>query len=70
MLFPNPTSSEINIKSDKSIFQLRIYDSYGKLIIKSGQTQNINIEKFPQGIYTFELKFTDGSFSTKKIIKY
>ena len=70
MLFPNPTSSEINIKSDKSIFRLRIYDSYGKLIIKSGQTQNINIEKFPQGIYTFELKFTDGSFSTKKIIKY
>lgn len=70
LLYPNPTSSKINVKSDKSISRLRIFDVFGRIVIKTSQTQNINIEKFNPGIYSVELMFLDGSFTTQKIIKY
>ena len=70
VLYPNPTSSKINVKSDKSISQLRIFDVFGRIVLKTSQTKNINIEKFTPGIYSVDLMFLDGSFATKKIIKY
>ena len=70
LLYPNPTSSKINVKSDKSISRLRIFDVFGRIVLKTSQTQNINIEKFNPGIYSVELMFLDGSFTTQKIIKY
>ena len=70
LLYPNPTSSKINVKSDKSISRLRIFDVFGRIVMKTSQTQNINIEKFNPGIYSVELMFSDGSFTTQKIIKY
>ena len=70
LLYPNPTSSKINVKSDKSISRLRIFDVFGRIVMKTSQTQNINIEKFNPGIYSVELMFLDGSFTTQKIIKY
>ena len=70
LLYPNPTSSKINVKSDKSISRLRFFDIFGRIVMKTTQTQNINIEKFNPGIYSVELMFLDGSFTTQKIIKY
>ena len=70
VLYPNPTSSKINVKSDKSISQLRIFDIFGRIVLKTNQTKNINIEKFNPGIYSVDLMFLDGSLATKKIIKY
>ncbi len=70
LLYPNPTSSKINVKSDKSISRLRIFDIFGRIVLKTSQTQNINIEKFNPGIYSVELMFLDGSFTTQKILKY
>ena len=70
LLYPNPTSSKINVKSDKSISRLRVFDIFGRIVMKTNQTQNINIEKFNPGIYSVELIFLDGSFTTQKILKY
>ena len=70
LLYPNPTSSKINVKSDKSISRLRVFDIFGRIVMKTTQTQNINIEKFNPGIYSVELIFLDGSFTTQKILKY
>ncbi len=70
LLYPNPTSSRINVKSDKSISRLRVFDIFGRLVMKTTQIQNINIEKFNPGIYSVELIFLDGSFTTHKILKY
>ncbi len=70
LLYPNPTSSRINVKSDKSISRLRVFDFFGRLVMKTTQIQNINIEKFNPGIYSVELIFLDGSFTTHKILKY
>ena len=70
LLYPNPTSSKINVKSDKSISRLRVFDIFGRIVMKTTQIQNINIEKFNPGIYSVELIFLDGSFTTRKILKY
>ena len=70
LLYPNPTSSRINVKSDKSISRLRVFDIFGRIVMKTNQTQNINIEKFNPGVYSVELIFLDGSFTTQKILKY
>ena len=70
LLYPNPTSSKINVKSDKSISRLRVFDIFGRIVMKTTQIQNINIEKFNPGIYSVELIFLDGSFTTQKILKY
>ena len=70
LLYPNPTSSKINVKSNKSISRLRVFDIFGRIVMKTNQTQNINIEKFNPGVYSVELIFLDGSFTTQKILKY
>ena len=44
--------------------------NYHYLIAELFVSTNINIEKFTPGIYSVDLMFLDGSFATKKIIKY
>jgi hypothetical protein len=53
-IFPNPANSVINLKSDKEIGLVTIYNSFGEIVfqnkISSTQTQ-LDISKFPNGIY-------------------
>lgn len=68
-LYPNPVTSQLNIKSEKLIHQVKIYDFMGKLKMASDKSHDINVSDLTAGFYFIELYFSDGNFSIEKFIK-
>jgi hypothetical protein len=52
VIFPNPTSDVFHIRSSKNetIFDIEVYDSFGRFLLKSNQNQ-IDLTGFENGIY-------------------
>lgn len=71
LIYPNPTTDIINLKSTENIEDLYLIDISGKLIL-SEQVQNkvhqINMGNLPSGIYFLKIK-TDTKIETQKIVK-
>lgn len=67
VVFPNPTSSFINIKSKLPISKIEIFDLLGKNILTSRAQNQIDISNLQSGIYLIKFSSDIGS-STKKII--
>ena len=70
-VYPNPSSSEITIKSEQgTIQQLTIFNLYGSIVYKSELETNshsVNISQFNEGIYFINVKVGD-KLQTKKLI--
>jgi hypothetical protein len=69
-IYPNPTTDNIiiNEKTDIKIENINIYNTLGKLIIKT-KNNAINLSNFENGLYLFNIKLKNGKQVTKKIIK-
>lgn len=71
LLFPNPVSSFVNVKSDFIIKSIDLYDALGRIIETSLINQKvgvINIENKSKGIYYLKVKTAQGS-NLEKILK-
>jgi hypothetical protein len=66
-IFPNPLKSELNIISDNNMFDIRIFDKMGRLILKDSNTKKINIENLSSGLYMTQIVFNSKSFVYKFI---
>lgn len=69
-IYPNPATSNINIKASSAITQLEMYNILGKKVLsKKNDTQNLSIDvsNFAKGMYLIKAK-TDDYLVTKKII--
>ncbi|MDD2636105.1 MAG: T9SS type A sorting domain-containing protein [Bacteroidales bacterium] len=76
MLYPNPASDEITVKSEKHIdkaLDFIIYDIFGKIIysgvINKDET-NIGIEDFAPGIYFIKIFANSDKRNSIKFLKY
>ncbi len=70
ILFPNPTSSNIQIKLplNISLNKISVYDQTGKLIkIQSENLEFVDVENVESGMYFAEISTSEG-ITTKKII--
>lgn len=67
-IYPNPTKGEINIKTDKNIKSSTIFDMTGKSLLQNNN-EKADISSLPKGAYLLKVIFTDGSSSTRSIIK-
>lgn len=68
-LFPNPTTSILNIKIPNSTLQKAvIYNPNGQLI-KQYTTTEMNLRSLPTGIYFLKIITTEGIIFTKKVVK-
>lgn len=66
-LYPNPTTSILNISYNINLDEVELFDLNGTQLILESKTQ-IDMSLFPEGIYL--LRLTKGNdFITKKIIK-
>ncbi len=67
---PNPSQDFININFPQSIssFTSEIYDITGKLVLKSNNTEQLDISKLHSGVYILKIQ-TDSGAVTKRIIK-
>ena len=67
-VYPNPTSGLINIDTKKSVKQIKIYNSLGKLSLSTKNTV-ININEFSNGIYYLSVQFETGEIEREKLMK-
>lgn len=72
-IYPNPSLSTVNIEFPETNFILRLFDIYGKLLVKIENTEqksplSLNLEEFQSGVYIVELENT-GEKRQFKIVK-
>ena len=68
LIYPNPTSSILNIKANHSIEEVRILDLSGKVILKSRNTA-IDVSKLSNGVYLMTIEAANDQTTTKRFIK-
>ncbi len=61
-LYPNPTSTQINIVSSAIEFIVRITDNSGRVILESKNSKQIDVSSFASGLYI--LSYQDGESSS------
>ena len=71
-IYPNPASSQLNILSNDYIYEMRIYDLTGKIILNNSNMNtklvHINISTFTPGIYIAKILDYKGNIFAEKII--
>lgn len=67
-VYPNPATDVVNIKSDKKIDLVSIYDAAGKIVKTTAET-SINVQNLAKGSYIVNIKYVDGSKESTKVIK-
>ena len=67
-IYPNPTKSVVEVKTDKKIKSVSIYDISGKSLLKTSSTK-ADLSSFSKGTYLMQVEFADGTSSTEKVIK-
>lgn len=67
-IYPNPSHGAVTIETEKSIKQVSIYNTVGKLCFVSGDS-NINISGLRNGLYRLFIQFETGEVERKKLMK-
>lgn len=67
-VFPNPTSSIINIVSTSTIKNVGIYNMLGSIVLES-TNRAIDVSKLQSGYYLMKVEDVNGSVITKKFIR-
>jgi hypothetical protein len=71
-VYPNPASDFVNIKSEKRISEVSVFDLAGKQVnyIKEDNAEvKISVQQLPPGTYIIQTKTSDGILSSQKFIK-
>ncbi len=67
VVFPNPTTGNLNIKTNLDI-TYTLYNFTGRVIIENSDEQTIDITTLPNGVYFLSIKHHDKVFN-KRIVK-
>jgi agmatine deiminase len=68
-IFPNPTSNEVNIITDKNDFHVSIINLNGQIVFSEQNIDRINVSSFAKGIYFVRIKTDDGIDSFKLVVE-
>jgi len=67
-IYPNPTSGQLTIETERKILEIKIFDITGKLLLDRSFTNEIDLDVLASGMYLLELHSKDDIYR-KKIIK-
>lgn len=67
VIYPNPAINYINITSAQKINTIELYDLLGKQVLKTSQTNQIDVSNLHAGLYLLKIH-TRGKTLTKKVI--
>jgi hypothetical protein len=71
ILFPNPVSSIVNIKSDQNNkFYVQVFNSLGKMITSISDTNLIDLSMLEKGVYFIACTDEKGNKTTQRVQKY
>ncbi|WP_196886250.1 T9SS type A sorting domain-containing protein [Aureivirga sp. CE67] len=68
-ILPNPAKNKIRINTDLDISQISIVDLTGRTVLKTKETQNINIISLEKGVYFLNISDSKNNTMTEKFIK-
>lgn len=67
IIYPNPVTSQLNIKTNEGIDEITVYNMHGQLMLSTTR-KRINLENLKPGVYQVRIKSETGIMN-KKIIK-
>ncbi len=70
VVFPNPTSDKLNIRSDNQVFEnseIEIINYLGQTVLKCPFAENISVSTLPSGYYTLNILTSSGQFHSNFI---
>jgi len=67
-VYPNPTSTYINISSTIILDRIELYDVLGKQVLNTTETKQLKVDYLQSGLYFLKLFATTGGIATKKIV--
>lgn len=67
MLYPNPSSDVVNIKTTETITSVQVVDVSGRVCLNSDQTK-LSLGHLANGVYTIEVQLPNNSYYSQKII--
>jgi CubicO group peptidase (beta-lactamase class C family) len=69
-IFPNPTTSILNISTSLTNFELKVFDIKGQLVLNDRNRHTIDVSNFPTGLYVIRLQDLNSMTTiTKKFIR-
>jgi hypothetical protein len=68
LIYPNPVSNVLNIRTEKEIREIEIFSVTGKSIIKSKKI-SIDLSNFNPGIFLLRITCSDGNIINSKFLK-
>ncbi len=69
IVYPNPASDFINIKTNLFIQKVELYDFLGKQVLKRTNTNSINFNRLPKGVYLLYMYSINKKYHKKIVIK-
>jgi len=66
-VYPNPTTGELNIATERAFSWTKIFDVTGKLLLNRRFTNKIDLGAFASGIYLVELYGNDGVYRQRLV---
>ncbi len=67
-IYPNPFKDIINIAIDYDEFEVKIYNTFGQVVLTERNKKLLNIEELANGAYILSI-YVDGKYISKKIFK-
>ncbi len=55
-IFPNPVTSLLNISSDVTQYEIKVYDVFGKQLFEGNNVKTIDVSGFASGVYYINMK--------------
>jgi len=68
IIYPNPTTSLLNIKMKADLIQAEIYNIQGQKVLES-TVKSIPVSKLNSGMYVLQIEDVNGNRNTKRFIK-
>jgi hypothetical protein len=68
-VYPNPTKNMLQIEADFDISLAQIFDIGGREVLRSENTNQIDVSLLTEGVYILKIFDKNGRFETKKFVK-
>ncbi|MBP7810297.1 MAG: SBBP repeat-containing protein [Bacteroidia bacterium] len=67
VVYPNPTNSTLNIKTEETIESVTVYNLLGAVVLEE-KNNSFSVEQLPAGVYTLQIKTANG-IGTVRFVK-
>ena len=62
-MYPNPAKGFLKVKTEEKIIKVEIFNYFGKRIIKSNNSTDIDISNLNKGVFLVKIKNDKGDIS-------